>query len=77
MRIAEKRYAIFHQRSHISTIRSGWNSIWNNWLPESEYEVVDAPDFGLYDDGFDSVTGMGDFEIWIPIDKCSKPQQEK
>jgi hypothetical protein len=39
---------MFRQRSHISTIRSTWNAIWNNWLPESEYEAIDAPDFECY-----------------------------
>jgi AraC family transcriptional regulator len=72
VRIAEQRYAIFSQRDHISTIRSTWNTIWNNWLPESRYEVVDAPDFERYGDDFDSVTGTGGFEIWLPIKTYSK-----
>lgn|SRR6266481_1363674 len=57
LRIPEQRYAIFLQREHISTIRSTWNTIWNNWLPESAYEVVDAPNFERYGDDFDSTTG--------------------
>jgi len=74
VRISEQRYAIFLQREHISTIRSTWNTIWNNWLPESGYEVVDAPNFERYGDDFDSVTGTGGgFEIWIPIKTSSKP----
>jgi len=74
VRIPEQRYAIFLQREHISAIRSTWNTIWNNWLPESGYEVVDAPNFERYGDDFDSATGTGGFEIWIPIKTCSKPQ---
>ena len=77
VRIPEQRYAIFSQRDHISTIRSTWNTIWNNWLPESGYEVVDGPDFERYGDNFDSVTGTGGFEIWLPIKTYSKPQQEE
>ena len=73
VRIPELRYAVFHQREHISTIRSTWNTIWNNWLPDSGYEVVDAPNFERYGDDFDSVTGTGGFEIWIPIKKCNQP----
>jgi len=72
VRIPEQRYAIFHQREHISAIRSTWNTIWNKWLPESGYEVVDAPTFERYGDDFDSVTGTGGFEIWVPIKTCSK-----
>ena len=73
VRIPEQKYAIFCQREHISTIRSTWNTIWNNWLPESGYEAVDAPDFERYGDDFDSVTGTGGFEVWIPIKTCGKP----
>jgi AraC family transcriptional regulator len=68
--IPEQRYAIFPQSDHISSIRSTWNTIWNHWLPESGYQVVDAPDFERYGDSFDSVTGMGGFEIWIPVKAC-------
>ena len=67
VRIPEQRYAVFSQPGHISTIRSVWNSIWNKWLAESEYEVADAPDFERYGENFNSVTGMGGFEIWVPI----------
>ena len=73
VRIPEQKYAIFCQREHISTIRSTWNTIWNNWLPESGYEAVDAPDFERYGDDFDSATGMGGLEIWVPIKTFSKP----
>jgi AraC family transcriptional regulator len=73
VRIPEQRYAVFSQRDHISAIRSAWNTIWNNWLPESGYEVVDAPNFERYGDDFDSATGLGGLEIWIPIKTYSKP----
>ena len=72
VRIPEQTYAIFFQRDHISTIRSTWNTIWNNWLPESGYDVVDAPDFERYGDNFDSATGIGGFEIWLPVKTYSK-----
>lgn len=67
VRIPEQRYAVFFQGRHISTIRSTWNSVWNQWLPQSGYQVVDAPNFERYSRDFNSHTGMGGFEIWIPI----------
>jgi AraC family transcriptional regulator len=67
VRIAEQRYAVFHQTGHVSVIRSVWCSIWNQWLPESEYEVADAPDFERYGENFNSATGTGGFEIWLPV----------
>jgi AraC family transcriptional regulator len=72
VRIPEQRYAVFLQREHISTIRSAWNTIWNKWLPESGYQVVDAPYFERYGDDFDPVAGTGGFEIWIPIKTGNK-----
>ena len=59
VRIPAQEYAVFTHRDHISTIRSTWATIWNKWLPESGREVTDAPNFELYGEDFDSVTGRG------------------
>ena len=65
--IPAQRYAVFSHRDHISRIRSTWHTIFSQWLPESGYEVVDAPDFEQYGEEFDPRTGTGLVEIWIPI----------
>jgi AraC family transcriptional regulator len=67
LRIGPQRYAVFSQREHISTIRCVVNTIWSKWLPESGHEVADAPSFERFGADFDALTGMGGFEIWIPI----------
>lgn len=67
LRIAEHKYAVFTHSEHISSIRGTCNAIWNEWLPQSEYEPADAPDFERYDENFDSVTGQGGLEIWVAI----------
>ena len=67
LRIPEHRYAVFAHRDHIAAIRRTWFTIWNKWLPESGYEVPDAPFFERYDKNFDPVTGMGGVELWVPI----------
>ena len=77
VRIPDQKYAVFSQRDHISTIRSTWNTIWNEWLPNFEYEVVDAPDFERYGEEFSPTTGMGGFEIWIPVKAPSKQSEEQ
>jgi AraC family transcriptional regulator len=69
LRIAEQRYAVFTHLDHISTIRRVWHTIFNKWLPESGCKIAEAPEFERYDGKFDSVSGMGGFEIWIPIQK--------
>ena len=45
------------------------NAIWNDWLPASEYKAADAPGFERYDENFNPHTGLGGFEIWIPVKK--------
>jgi AraC family transcriptional regulator len=69
LRIPARRYAVFTHRDHISTIRRTVNTIWNKWLPESGYEVADAPDFERYGPEFNPETGTGGVEIWIPLAK--------
>lgn len=47
-------------------IRETWERIFSEFLPSSEYEMVDDTDFELYSDDFES----GCFcEIWIPVEK--------
>ena len=67
VRIPAQDYAVFTHSDHISNIRSTWTTIWNGWLPESGREVEDAPNFELYGEDFNSVTGRGLVEIWLPL----------
>jgi AraC family transcriptional regulator len=67
VRIPAQKYAVFSHAEHVSTIRSTWTTIWNKWLPASGHELVDAPDFERYGEEFDSRTGCGGLEIWIPM----------
>jgi AraC family transcriptional regulator len=67
VRIAEQRYAVFSHKEHISTIRRTISTIWNHWLPASGHKLADAPSFERYDEKFDSATGDGGLEIWVPI----------
>jgi AraC family transcriptional regulator len=67
VRIPPQKYAVFTHTEHVSTIRRTVMTIWNKWLPESGLEVVDAPNFERYGETFDPRSGMGGFEIWIPV----------
>jgi len=67
VRIPEQKYAVFTHNEHISTIRRTVNTIWNHWLPASGFKAADAPSFERYDEKFDSVTGNGGLEIWVPV----------
>jgi AraC family transcriptional regulator len=67
LRIPEHKYAVFSHTSHVSEIRRTWFTIWNKWLPESGHAAAEAPEFELYGEIFNPVTGMGGVEIWLPI----------
>ncbi|HLH87791.1 MAG TPA: AraC family transcriptional regulator [Xanthobacteraceae bacterium] len=67
VRIPAQKYAVFTHADHVSAVRRTVATIWNKWLPESGHEVADAPNFERYGEAFDGSTGLGGFEIWIPI----------
>ncbi len=67
LEIPEQQYAVFVHPYHVSRIRSAWYSIWNDWLPNSDYELVKAPDLECYREDFDPETGSGEIEIRIPV----------
>lgn len=67
VRLAAQRYAVFAHRDHVSTIRRTITTIWNKWLPQSGHEIADAPTFERYGEDFDSNSGTGTIEIWMPL----------
>ena len=67
LRIPSRRYAIFTHREHVSTMHNVEMTIWTKWLPESGYEAVDAPYLEYYGEEFDGRTGLGGYQIWIPV----------
>ena len=67
-------YAVFtftiNDRSPIGDQFSAvYQGIWGNWLPNSNYNYAETPDFELYDHRFDGTTDTGEVDIWIPITK--------
>ena len=67
LKVPPQRYAVFSHRDHISTIRRVWHTIFNKWLPESGEKIAEGPELERYGEEFNSVTGAGGFEIWIPL----------
>jgi AraC family transcriptional regulator len=67
LRIPPQSYAVFEHRDHVSSMQSTWQAIWNDGLSGAGHEATDGPAFERYDERFDSRTGLGGFEIWIPI----------
>ncbi len=66
--IPGRSFAVFTHEDHVFTLRQTLDSI-AKWLPNSSYEKPEGLDFFFerYGENFDSQTGKGDIEIWIPI----------
>ncbi len=65
--IAEHLYAHFAHKGHVTQIRRMWQTIFNEWLPTSGYEIAQAPDFERYGDDFDPMRGEGLLELFVPV----------
>jgi predicted transcriptional regulator YdeE len=76
MRIMEEDYAVFLHRGHVSTIRTTWERILHEWLPDCGYQSAEKPDFERYDLRFDKRTGLGGVEIWIAITGLTSPTKK-
>ncbi|MCB1693697.1 MAG: AraC family transcriptional regulator [Pseudomonadales bacterium] len=67
LRIPARRYAVFSSDVHVSGLKAVMHDIWSNWLPGSGHAVADAPMLEVYGSSFNPQTGMGGFEIWLPL----------
>ena len=72
VQIPAQRYAVFSHRDHVMKLRNTLDAIWHNWFPSSGYQAARPPAgapefFERYGEQFDPQTGMGDIEVWIPI----------
>lgn len=61
------QYAVFRHDGLAADARSTWDPIFNQWMPSSAYEHDVLPFQEVYNDSFNSSTGQGGFEIWIPV----------
>ncbi|MGE8326853.1 AraC family transcriptional regulator [Pseudomonas urmiensis] len=66
-KVAPQDYAVFRHQGHISMIHQTMFTIFNQWLPASDYRLADAPEFEAYSPDFDPGRETGYVEVWIPI----------
>lgn len=67
LQLPQATFAVFAHRAHVASIGATWRAIWETWLPASGRSVLEAPTFELYGPRFDPVTGLGGFEIFVPL----------
>ena len=73
-RLPESLFAIFAHRQHVSRLPLTLEFIHDKWFPTSGYVPLrpaqDQPYLiERYGEAFDPMTGMGDIEIWIPVER--------
>lgn len=65
------RYAVVPHRGHVAELRGLWRWILETWLPQSGLRLAPQPDLERYGPGFDPDTGMGDIEVWVPVERAA------
>lgn len=65
-------YAVFQHLDHVACIKQTMCAIFDEWLPQSDYELVQQSAHCLhhlekYGEQFNPQTGEGGVEIWVPV----------
>jgi predicted transcriptional regulator YdeE len=68
VRLPAREYAVFVHRQHVSAIDKTIDKIWNDWAPQAGLKLASAPCFERYSEQFNSQTGTGGMEIWVPLE---------
>jgi len=70
--IPEHLYAAFQHVGPISYLPETLKYIWGSWLPKSEYEYVEKPDFELYAPSVQTDNLDKTLFLFIPISRRTK-----
>jgi predicted transcriptional regulator YdeE len=63
--VPEQTYAIFP--CTLKTIHETYKYSFKTWLPQSDYQAGDGPDFELYDENFNPEVEGSEMYIYVPI----------
>ena len=66
--VAQQEYAVFVHVGNLDTLKKTYESIYNDWLPDSGYELIPAAhEFELYDQDFKIGDPDSKMYIYIPV----------
>ncbi len=69
LRVEPRKYAVFAHTQQVSALPRTIDTIWSKWVPDCGLAVdKQAPCLERYSSEFDSSTGMGGMEIWVPLE---------
>ena len=67
IKISKQTYIKFNgQGKQPEVIQNLWKEIFTEWLPNSKYEIIEAPEFECYSKG-NIKSPHYKFAIWLPI----------
>ena len=67
--VEEGLYAVFIYKGDQSGIAAFFNSIYTEWLPNSDYELENRPQFEILGEKYKNNSPDSEEAIWIPIKK--------
>jgi AraC family transcriptional regulator len=67
LEIPEGLYAVFNYRGNQSNAAIFFNFIYSEWLPNSDYELDNRPQFEILGEKYKNNDPNSEEEIWIPI----------
>jgi len=65
--LPEQLYAKFIHKGPISNLDKTLKYIWGSWLPKSNFEYEEKPDFELYHAGYNVMDAQSEIALHIPI----------
>jgi len=65
--LPEQMYAKFTHLGPVANLDQTLKYIWGSWLPKSNYDYVERPDFELYRSGFNDADPKNELYLHIPI----------
>jgi AraC family transcriptional regulator len=67
LEIEESLYAVFNCKGAQSDAAAFFNIIYNEWLPSSDYELENRPQFEILGEKYKNNSPAAEEEIWIPV----------
>ncbi|TQV87781.1 AraC family transcriptional regulator [Aliikangiella coralliicola] len=65
--LPQQMYAKFTHRGSITNLEQTLKYIWGSWLPKSNYDYIEKPDFELYPSGYNVADPKSEMYLHIPI----------
>ncbi|MBN3561190.1 AraC family transcriptional regulator [Aliamphritea spongicola] len=65
--LPEQLYAKFIHRGPVANLDQTLRYIWGTWLPKSDYDYIEKPDFELYMPGFNDADPDNELYLHIPV----------